>query len=45
MISVVRGTITLCLLLLFAALCIWAWSGRRKALFDRMARLPLEDET
>lgn len=44
MIGLVRGMITLSLLLLFTALCIWAWSGRRKDLFERMAQLPLDDE-
>jgi cytochrome c oxidase cbb3-type subunit 4 len=45
MIGLVRGMITLSLLLLFVGLFIWAWSSRRKDLFERMAQLPLEDET
>jgi cytochrome c oxidase cbb3-type subunit 4 len=45
MIGLVRGMITLSLLLLFIALAMWAWSGRHKHLFDRMAQLPLDDET
>ena len=45
MIGVVRGMITLSLLLLFIRLFIWAWSSRRKDLFERMAKLPLEDDT
>jgi cytochrome c oxidase cbb3-type subunit 4 len=45
MIGLVRGMITLSLLLLFIGLFIWAWSSRRKGLFERMAQLPLEDET
>jgi len=45
MIGLVRGMITLSLLLLFVGLFIWAWSSRRKNLFDRMAQLPLEDDT
>jgi cytochrome c oxidase cbb3-type subunit 4 len=44
MIGVVRGMITLSLLLSFVGLFIWAWSSRRKDLFDRMAQLPLEDD-
>jgi cytochrome c oxidase cbb3-type subunit 4 len=44
MIGVVRGMITLSLLLLFVGLFIWAWSSSRKDLFERMAQLPLEDE-
>jgi cytochrome c oxidase cbb3-type subunit 4 len=45
MIGLVRGMITLSLLLSFVGLFIWAWSSRRKDLFDRMSQLPLEDET
>jgi cytochrome c oxidase cbb3-type subunit 4 len=45
MIGLVRGMITLSLLLLFIGLFIWAWSSRRKDLFERMAKLPLEDDT
>ena len=44
MIGLVRGMITLSLLLSFVGLFIWAWSSRRKDLFDRMAQLPLEDD-
>ena len=44
MIGVVRGMITLSLLLSFVGLFIWAWSSRRKDLFNRMAQLPLEDD-
>jgi cytochrome c oxidase cbb3-type subunit 4 len=45
MIGLVRGMITLSLLLLFIGLFVWAWSSRRKDLFERMAQLPLEDES
>jgi cytochrome c oxidase cbb3-type subunit 4 len=44
MIGIVRGVITLVLMLLFIALTLWAWSGRRKKLFDAMARLPIEED-
>ncbi len=44
MIGLVRGMITLSLLLLFIGLVIWAWSSRRRDLFDRMAQLPLEED-
>ena len=44
MIGLVRGMVTLSLLLLFIGLFIWAWSSRRKNLFDRMAQLPLEED-
>jgi cytochrome c oxidase cbb3-type subunit 4 len=44
MIGIVRGVITLVLMLLFIALTLWAWSARRKPLFDSMARMPVEDD-
>ena len=44
MIGIVRGVITLVLMVLFIALIVWAWSGRRKNLFDAMARMPLEED-
>jgi len=44
MIGIVRGVITLALLILFVMLVIWAWSGRRKELFDSMARMPLDED-
>ena len=43
-IGTVRGLVTLALLLAFVALVIWAWSKRRKADFDELARLPLQDD-
>jgi len=45
MISLVRAIITITLMLLFITLAVWAWSSRRKDLFDRMARMPLEDDS
>ncbi len=44
MIGIVRGLITVALLILFLMLVAWAWSGRRKQLFDSMARMPLEED-
>ena len=44
MIGIVRGLITVALLVLFVILVAWAWSGRRKQLFDSMARMPLEED-
>jgi cbb3-type cytochrome oxidase subunit 3 len=38
-----RGLVTLAFMLAFIALVIWAWSGRRKAHFEEMARMPLRD--
>ncbi len=42
--SLVRGLITLTLLILFIRLTIWAWSAQRKPLFDSLARLPLDED-
>jgi len=39
-----RGLFTLVMMLLFVALVVWAYSGKRKKTFDAAARLPLEDE-
>lgn len=40
----VRGLFTLVLMVAFLALVYWAWSKHRKADFDRLARMPLEDD-
>jgi cbb3-type cytochrome oxidase subunit 3 len=40
----VAGGVTLALLLIFIATWMWAWGARQQAAFDRMARLPLEDD-
>lgn len=45
MTGVIQGIITLLLLLLFIGLAVWAWGKSRKSVFDRMARLPLEDDS
>lgn len=45
MIGIVRGVITLVLMFLFITLALWAWSSRRKELFDSMARMPLDEGT
>lgn len=38
------GVITLILLIAFLGLWVWAWLPRHKRVFDRMARLPLEND-
>ncbi|MGD0504183.1 MAG: cbb3-type cytochrome c oxidase subunit 3 [Steroidobacteraceae bacterium] len=45
MIGIFRGAMTLILLLFFVAIVAWAWSGRRKAVFDSMARMALDDDS
>jgi cytochrome c oxidase cbb3-type subunit 4 len=42
-IGTVRGLVTLCLMLAFIGLVIWAYSKRRKADFDEMANLPFHE--
>jgi cytochrome c oxidase cbb3-type subunit 4 len=39
-----RGIFTVVMLVLFIAICFWAWSGRRKGTFDAAARMPLEPD-
>ena len=39
-----HGVWTAALLAVFAAIVVWAWSGRRKRDFDEAARLPLDDD-
>jgi cytochrome c oxidase cbb3-type subunit IV len=38
------GIVTAILIVLFLGVWVWAWSSRRKSQFDRMARLPLEED-
>lgn len=40
--GIISGIVTLLLLVLFIGIVIWAWSDRRKADFERAARLPLD---
>jgi cytochrome c oxidase cbb3-type subunit 4 len=43
-IGIIHSVWTLLLLVIFLAIVIWAWSGRRKRSFDEAARMPLEEE-
>jgi cytochrome c oxidase cbb3-type subunit 4 len=38
------GVITLVLMLTFIGIWIWAWLPRHRRTFDRLARIPLQDE-
>jgi cytochrome c oxidase cbb3-type subunit IV len=42
--GLLRGIVTAVLFVLFLALIAWAWSGRRRELFERMAKMPLEED-
>ena len=39
-----RGIFTLVMLILFIALCFWAYSKKRKKDFDEAAQLPFENQ-
>ena len=43
-IGTARGLITAAPFIAFLALAFWAYSKRRKADFDELARMPLEDD-
>lgn len=38
------GVVTVILMAIFIGIWIWAWRKKHKKVFDRMARLPLEDD-
>ncbi len=38
------GIGTLLAFIAFISVCVWAWSGKRKARFDEAAQLPFADE-
>lgn len=39
----VIGVFTVAIMLSFIAIWIWAWHRRHKRVFDRLARLPMDD--
>lgn len=42
-ITLIRGLVTLFLLISFLAIVAYAWSGKNKARFDEAAQLPLNE--
>ncbi|MHA6203407.1 cbb3-type cytochrome oxidase subunit 3 [Dyella soli] len=38
------GVIIVVMMVAFVSIWAWAWSGRHKRAFSRMAELPMEDE-
>jgi len=42
--GLLRGIFTVVMVILFVGICFWAWSSRRKAVFDAASRLPLESD-
>jgi cytochrome c oxidase cbb3-type subunit 4 len=43
-IGIVRGIITVVVLLLFLGILAWSWSRNRNTEFDAASRLPLEND-
>ena len=41
--SNVIGASIILMMLVFCAICIWAWQPRHKKTFDALARLPADD--
>jgi cytochrome c oxidase cbb3-type subunit 4 len=44
-IDLLRGLALVLLIVAFIAVCVWAWSSKRKKEFDTMSRLPLEEDS
>lgn len=42
--GLLRGIFTALMLVLFIGICFWAWSAKRKTVFERAAQLPLESD-
>jgi cytochrome c oxidase cbb3-type subunit 4 len=42
--GILRGVVAGVLLVAFVTLWLWAYSGRRRPMFDAAAQLPLEDD-
>ena len=42
--GIIRGLITLSILVLFLSIWAWSWSRRRTTDFEATSRLPLEDD-
>ncbi|MBU6212697.1 MAG: cbb3-type cytochrome c oxidase subunit 3 [Gammaproteobacteria bacterium] len=43
-VGVMRGVATLLAMLAFVAVCVWAFSRRRREQFDEASHLPLEED-
>jgi cytochrome c oxidase cbb3-type subunit IV len=41
--DLLSSAVTIVWFLAFIALCVWAWSGRRRKDFEAAARMPLEE--
>jgi cytochrome c oxidase cbb3-type subunit 4 len=43
-INIIRGVLTIILIIAFLGLVVWAWSSKRKDTFDKLSQMPLEED-
>ena len=43
-INIIRGVLTIVLIIAFLGLVVWAWSSKRKETFDKLSQIPLEED-
>ncbi len=43
-INIIRGVLTIVLIIAFLGLVVWVWSSKRKETFDKLSRMPLEED-
>ena len=43
-INIIRGVLTIVLIIAFLGLVVWAWSSKRKDTFDKLSQMPLEED-
>jgi cytochrome c oxidase cbb3-type subunit 4 len=43
-INIIRGVLTIVLIIAFLGLVVWAWSSKRKETFDKLSQMPLEED-
>jgi cytochrome c oxidase cbb3-type subunit 4 len=43
-INILRSILTIVIFAAFVAICVWAWSKKRKTEFDEAANLPFEGD-
>ncbi len=43
-INIIRGALTIVLIIAFLGLVVWAWSSKRKETFDKLSQMPLEED-
>ena len=43
-INIIRGVLTIILMIAFLGLVAWAWSSKRKETFDKLSQMPLEED-